>query len=238
MLAAVRLIIIFCTINITTVISAIICIVIPFSAAKTYFIASFFSRLTAKLIGLKIEVRGLENITSANPAIIISNHQSYLDVITCTHIVPKNTVSVGKKSILFIPIYGLLYWLAGNILIDRKNTKSAIKTMNHIATIINKKHLSVWIMAEGTRNQAINLLPFKKGPFLTAMAAGVPIIPVAISNYQGTINFNRYKMGKVIVEALPPINTSYLQKSDVKELSINTKNLIENKVKLLTNELL
>jgi 1-acyl-sn-glycerol-3-phosphate acyltransferase len=118
--------------------------------------------------------------------------------------VPKRTVSIGKKVIRLFPIFGQLYWLSGNILINRKKKKSAKGVMSNAAQEMNRRNLSVWIMAEGTRSKGRGILPFKKGAFFTAIQAKRPIVPIAISQYHKTLDTSRWNSGKVIMQVLPP----------------------------------
>lgn len=149
------------------------------------------------------------------PCVFISNHQDNLDIFAGAMALPPRTVSIGKRDILFIPFFGLYYWLSGNILINRSNKRKAFETMDVAANTIKNKNISVWIMPEGTRSRGRGLLPFKKGPFITAIKAGVPIVPVAWSNYiiEG-VNLNKWHSGTIIMQALPPIQTAGLKVED------------------------
>jgi 1-acyl-sn-glycerol-3-phosphate acyltransferase len=160
------------------------------------------------IMGVKIELRNKAVMDTYLPCVFISNHQDNFDIFPGAFAIPKRTVSIGKRNIIYIPLFGLFYWLSGNILIDRKNKRSAFDTMDDAARAIKAKNTSVWIMPEGTRSRGRGLLPFKKGPFITAVKAGVPIVPVAISNYVGKLNFNKWHAGTIIMEVLPAISTS------------------------------
>jgi len=52
------------------------------------------------------------------PYIFLANHQNNFDLFTHTTAVPKGTVSLGKKSLAWMPLFGQIYWLSGNILIQ------------------------------------------------------------------------------------------------------------------------
>ena len=106
-----------------------------------------------------------------------------------------------------------MYWLTGNILIDRTNTNKAMNTIALTAKKIKEKNLSVWLFPEGTRSNGKGLLNFKTGAFRTAQQANVPIIPVCVSNNHDNIKLGRWDNGKLIIELLDPI---YLD-SDAKE---------------------
>ena len=76
---------------------------------------------------------------------------------------------------------GELYWLTGNILIDRANRSKAMDTISQVAEQIKKNKVSVWMFPEGTRSRGRGLLPFKTGAFHAAIAAQVPIVPIPVA---------------------------------------------------------
>jgi len=130
-------------------------------------------------------------------------------------VVPKGVVTVGKTSLRWIPFFGALYWASGNILINRENRKQAIATIDQVVSSMKKTGLSIWMFPEGTRSRGRGWLPFKRGAFYAAVQAGVPIVPVVCSSTHGQVNLNRLNNGKVLVEMLPPIDTTGLQDTDV-----------------------
>lgn len=89
---------------------------------------------------------------------------------------------------------------------------------------------------EGTRSRGRGLLPFKTGAFHAAMAAGVPIIPVVVSNTHDKIKLNRLKNGLVIVEMLPPVDTSEFANSSVRKLATHCRELMSAKLEELNAE--
>ena len=110
------------------------------------------------------------------PCVFIANHQHNLDLILSASLVPFKTFGIGKKSIKWLPIFGTAYWLAGNILIDRKNRASALASMREVEKSVQRKGISVWIMPEGTRSKGRGLLPFqKKGPFIWPSMGTFPL---------------------------------------------------------------
>ncbi len=171
------------------------------------------------------------------PCVFISNHQHNLDIFPGAMALPERTVSIGKKSIIFIPFFGLYYWLSGNILIDRANKRRAFETMDTAAKTIKEKNISVWIMPEGTRSKGRGLLPFKKGPFVTAIKAGVPIVPIAWSNYVKQINLNRWHAGTIIMQVLDPISTTGIDINDVNQIKDEAFGRMKSAIDLLDLEI-
>ena len=95
-----------------------------------------------------------------------------MDIVIAAQIKLKNTVTLGKKEILYFPIFGQWYWLSGNILIKRERKSSIIRSMLRVNKTITKKNRSIVIMPEGTRSKGKGLAKFKTGAFRTAVSAG------------------------------------------------------------------
>jgi 1-acyl-sn-glycerol-3-phosphate acyltransferase len=176
----------------------------------------------SKLLGLDVEVRIPDSLKDIGPVVYICNHQNSYDIFTVSGAVQPGTVSVGKKSLKWIPFFGQMYWLTGNILIDRKNKNKAMNTIDTTAKKIKEKKLSVWLFPEGTRSYGRGLLTFKTGAFRTAVKAEVPIVPVCASNTHKTINLNRWNNGKMIIELLDPINISVDERDKIRNITNQT----------------
>ena len=170
-------------------------------------------RVVTRLLGLEVIIEGRENFDQVpESGVIISNHQNNYDIFVIGQMTPKRTVSLGKKSIRLLPIFGQMYWLAGNILINRTNKKSAMGTMSSAGQEMIRKHLKVWIMPEGTRSKGRGILPSKKGAFHIASQCDLPIIPVVLSSYEFHVDTKKWKSGSVKVRVLPPIDVAAMKK--------------------------
>ncbi|WP_348666558.1 1-acylglycerol-3-phosphate O-acyltransferase [Arsenophonus symbiont of Ornithomya chloropus] len=198
-----------------------------------------FSRLFGKLsflFGIKIIERVPSEAKNYGPTVYVGNHQNNYDMVTMSNAIQANTVTVGKKSLIMIPFFGQLYWLSGNILIDRLNRNKAHNTIMQIVNQIKKRKISVWIFPEGTRSRGRGLLPFKTGAFYIAIAAGVPIVPVCLSTTEGRIKLNRFNNGLVILKMLPPIDTKKYHLKNVRELTKYCHDLFKVNIKKLDKE--
>ncbi|WP_432468372.1 1-acylglycerol-3-phosphate O-acyltransferase [Agarivorans sp. Z349TD_8] len=152
-----------------------------------------------RFVGLEVEVRV---VTQQLPekAVWIANHQNSYDMFTLPFALRKGVVSIGKKSLALIPFFGQIYWITGNILIDRDRRSKAADTIKQAAAAIERRHLSVWMFPEGTRSYGRGLQSFKTGAFHLAMQAKVPMLPICCSSTHGQVKLNRWNNGKVIVE--------------------------------------
>ncbi|UTV29774.1 1-acylglycerol-3-phosphate O-acyltransferase [Photobacterium atrarenae] len=235
MLTAFRLISAALFIIIMTLFALVYCLLSPRDPKHVHFFCRWFHQLH-RLIGLRLIERGKEHAENIGNAVYISNHQDVFDFATSPGMVMPRTVSIGKKSLLWIPFFGQLYWITGNILLDRENKTKARDTIKQVAEAIQQRNLSVWMYPEGTRSKGRGLLPFKTGAFRMAIEAGVPIIPMCVSTTHQKIFLNRRDNGTVICEMLPPIDTSAYGTQDARELADRCHQLMQEKIAELDAE--
>lgn len=181
-----------------------------------------------QVIGLNIRVRGLVNYgdNDGKAAIIVSNHQSSLDMMPLCVTGPHRLSTLAKKELAYLGAFGLSAWLSGVIFINRLNREKAIKTMDNVREEMLEKKLKIWIFPEGTRNkESPDILPFKKGAFHLAVNSGVKLIPVVFSSYWSFYNRTKknFNDGTVYVSVLPPVSTEGYDKENLQELIDNVR---------------
>jgi 1-acyl-sn-glycerol-3-phosphate acyltransferase len=127
-----------------------------------------------------LTVSGREHIVPGKPYVVMSNHASHYDVPILFQAFPGTLRMVAKTELFRIPIFGGALTAAGFVEIDRSNSKRAIASLNaareHLA-----KGVSIWIAPEGTRSRTGELGRFKKGGFMLAIDAELPVLPVGIA---------------------------------------------------------
>nr|KAF6461346.1 1-acylglycerol-3-phosphate O-acyltransferase 1 [Molossus molossus] len=82
------------------------------------------------LYGIRVEVRGAHHFPPSQPYVVVSNHQSSLDLLGMMEVLPGRCVPIAKRELLWAGSAGLACWLAGVIFIDRKRTGDAISVMS------------------------------------------------------------------------------------------------------------
>ncbi|XP_015122368.1 1-acyl-sn-glycerol-3-phosphate acyltransferase beta [Diachasma alloeum] len=206
--------------------------------------ASIFLRLYTQLLGIKWELRGVEEIHKAEACVVVVNHQSILDILGLFNIWTTlgNLAAVAKNALLWVIPFGPIAWLAGTVFIDRKNGKASMETL---ITVVNKSQgqaTKLLIFPEGTRNKDIlsnGIQTFKKGAFKIAIDNRLPILPLVFSPYyfidEKTCFFGH---GRVIISALEPIPTENLTPTDVEELMTKTHSIMQKEFESLTKEVL
>ncbi len=171
---------------------------------------SLFADTASALIGLKLNVKGEENLWKQRPAVFVFNHQSKADVVIVARLLRRDVAGVGKQEIKKMPVIGKVLELGGVVMIDRANASSAIDAMSPLVDAMRNEGKSVALAPEGTRSVSPRLAPFKKGAFHLALQAGVPVVPIVIRNAgdvapKGDFVF---RAAMVDVEILPPVDTS------------------------------
>ncbi|WP_296508694.1 1-acylglycerol-3-phosphate O-acyltransferase [Rhodoferax sp.] len=218
MLYLLRLVLIGIHFLVASLINLVVCLARPFNPDNSRWSGWMYSAPALRLLGLSMRLETEDFKSLANPFVVVANHQSNWDLFVVGYSVPRRTVSLGKKSLKWIPFFGQIYWLAGNILIDRGNAVKAKAAMLHTTRVMQEQDTSIWVFAEGTRNLGRGLLPFKKGAFQMAINAGVPIVPLCCSSYKSTMRLNRWRSGNIIIKTLPPIPTAGMTLDDMPAL--------------------
>lgn len=210
------------------------CLFSPRNPKHVYTFGRLFGKLSS-LFGIKLHLRQSEASKTVGTCVYIANHQSNWDLVTVSNAVRPRAVTVGKKSLAYIPIFGTLYWLTGNILIDRNNRSKAMGTIGQVVDQIKDNDVSVWLFPEGTRSRGRGLLPFKTGAFHAAVGAGVPIVPIVCSS-TNHLSASRGDNGHIIVEVMDPISTEGYSKENVRELAQKCHDIMAAKLAELDAE--
>lgn len=177
-------------------------------SGRTYHrLALLWSRGGLLAAGVTVEVEGAELVPRDRPLVFMGNHQSNFDILALFQAVPVRFNWLAKEELFKLPVFGPSIRSAGYIPINRGDGRDALKSLDRAAALI-RNGTSVAIFPEGTRSSDGSLLPFKRGGFILAAKAGVPIVPVSI---QGSMavnppdNFLCVNSGVIRVRFSPPI---------------------------------
>ena len=169
------------------------------------------------LLGLRLEVWGLERVVGARPALYCINHRSNVDVVAFEALFPRCPRLRGlyKAEVGKVPVLGRAMQLVGFVPVDRANRASAIASVDAAAARLAAGD-SFIIAPEGTRARGVEMLPFKKGGFVMAIKAQVPVVPVALHGTAEAMPRGRFwvKPGVVRVEVGEPVSTAGLTLED------------------------
>lgn len=132
--------------------------------------------------GISVRVEGRERLLTPEPKVFISNHTSFVDIWAILAEFPGTIRFVYKKSIDRIPLMGRAMRAARHIAIDRQSHSATFAAYDEAAKFIRDEGISAVVFAEGTRSRDGRLKALKKGPFVLAIAAGAPVVPVYCEN--------------------------------------------------------
>lgn len=169
--------------------------------------------------GLRTRVEGLENIP-ARTCLFAANHTSNADAPAIVGSIPRRIAILAKKSLFAIPIVGTAFRLAQFVPVDRANPERAAASID-VAAERMKQGLSFLIYPEGTRSPDGRLLPFRRGAFVLAIKAGVPVVPVACSGAHRVVAKNSFRIrpGEVVVRFCPAIDATQYSMAQRNELA-------------------
>jgi putative phosphoserine phosphatase/1-acylglycerol-3-phosphate O-acyltransferase len=177
------------------------------------FCTGLWADLSCALIGLRVDLCGGEHLEAPRPAVFILNHQSNADGFLVAKLIRRDIAFLGKAELSRQPVRGRLMRMGGVILVDRQDAGKAGAAMQAIVKAIRRDVLSAAIFPEGSRTHSTRLGPFRKGAFLTAIRARVPIIPIVIHNSIDAQPKGEklYRPARIRVDVLPPLDVSQWQ---------------------------
>jgi len=184
-----------------------------------YSVGRFGCSLLTRLAGIKVEVRGREHVRPGRTYLFLANHQGNCDPPALLPAIPRDVRFLVKKELRRVPILGRIMKLGGFIFIDRRNRASALQGMEEAVARMRAGE-SFLVFPEGTRSRTGRMGPFKKGPFMMAIQAAVPVIPITISGSFEVMPPARLRImpGTIRVTFHPEIETCQLTPSAREEL--------------------
>jgi 1-acyl-sn-glycerol-3-phosphate acyltransferase len=138
-----------------------------------------WSKISLKVCGVSVRVRGMENINQAESYIYVTNHASLFDIPSIMATLPQVRI-MFKKELSYIPVWGWSLRWGHHIMVDRAKGSDALKSLDRAAKAMRTGG-SVILFAEGTRSPDGKMLPFKRGAFSLAAKSEVPIVPITIN---------------------------------------------------------
>lgn len=146
-----------------------------------------WSRAILRSSGTRVVTHRAEQVAWDAPQVLVCNHSSVFDVLAVASVLPRPFSFVGKKELDSIPFFGQAWKAAGHISIDRSDRQKAIASLRRAGEKLRRERGTVVLFPEGTRSRDGELLPFKKGAFVLAMDAGVPVVPAIIHGSSGVV---------------------------------------------------
>ena len=146
-----------------------------------------WSKFFLRVSGIEVKITGLNNLEFTGKKVYVSNHQSNYDIPCLMASIEKPFSFIVKKELFKVPIMGWYMGKRGDISVDRKNPRSAMKTLINISKRVSAGEVFV-VFPEGTRSLDGNVGEFKKGSLFLAVQNDAKIVPIGIS---GSINIQK-----------------------------------------------
>tara|TARA_A100001037_G_scaffold172293_1_gene154751 strand:- start:4340 stop:5056 length:717 start_codon:yes stop_codon:yes gene_type:complete len=163
---------------------------------------SFGIRCWSKILiffsGVKIKIIGLENLKKDKNYIFASNHESNFDIPLIFSSINLHLVSIAKKELKKIPIFGWAMKSGQHIFIDRFNKIEALKSLKLAKNSIIKNPRSIIIFPEGTRSFDGKIKQFKKGGLSIAFDLEMDVVPIAVCGTRNVLN-----RGSIFIKPCP-----------------------------------
>lgn len=173
-----------------------------------------WARRLLEVTGLPVEVRGLDRLPPG-ACVYAANHASFVDIWVMVARLPGSVRFVAKRELYRIPIFGWALRATRQIPMDRRDREAAARSYQSAADVVRAGR-SVIVFVEGTRSRDGRLSEFKKGGFVLAIQAGVPLVPVYLRGThaampRGGLWLRRRPVALVVGE---PISTTGLTYDD------------------------
>lgn len=179
-----------------------------------------------------VVIQGKEKIDENETYIIVSNHQSLVDILVAFALF-IHFKWVSKSELFHIPLIGWNMRLNNYVSLKRKSKRS-IKKMYEAC----EKHLtqgsSIFLFPEGTRSFTGEVRSFKEGAFVLAKRLSVPILPIVINGSKDALpknSFNFHGNTEVSIDVLDPIPAENFKDMTSQQLTHHVRNLISHRLK-------
>lgn len=215
-------------------------IVLPFDRNRTviHWLLTWQAVIISHLIPIwKIRVEGRKKAVPGTTYVIISNHQSILDIllINCLRYRFK---WISKIENTRVPVLGWYLKMADYITVDRGDRESKDKMMEE-SYLCLKKGISIMLFPEGTRSADREIAFFKRGAFQLAISTGVPILPVLMDGTGGVLPKHGLVFGgfhRIKIRVLDPVLPESFGTDDHDELAMRFQKMMAGALKELRNE--
>jgi 1-acyl-sn-glycerol-3-phosphate acyltransferase len=177
--------------------------------------------------GARLQVDGLDNVDWSRPLVLVANHQSIIDACALFRAVPTPLRFVLKQEMTRVPFVGWYARRMGMVFIERGSARSSPQRLRDAVSLV-RGGAQLCAFPEGTRSRDGSVGPFKGGVLQVAIAAGVPVVPVAITGSGSVLPAAGFQVrpGTIRVRFGTPIATSGLAVEDRNALARQARDAV------------
>jgi len=197
-----------------------------------YLMGKGLARLAFFMLGIKIQVRGIENIDKNKNYIYMPNHLSFLDGPIMVMLIPQNVRVIVKKEVFKIPVLNYAMSKAAFISVDREGKEAGKQSIEKAVEQIKENSYSFLVFPEGTRSRTGYLQEFRRGGFFLAVDSQTPILPAVIKGSYELMPKHSFfvKRGKVEVAFLPAVSMDNYTRENMFDLMDTVRTKISRKL--------
>lgn len=190
--------------------------------------ARAWSWLILRTSGVGVDVEGLERLDPSRSYVFAANHQSIYDIPIVFASLPYQLRILSKDSIGRVPFLGWHLRWTGHVLVDRARPGAGV--VKKMARLVAQGH-SLIVFPEGTRSVDGSVAHFKGGPFMIALLAGLPIVPITLVGsrhvmFRGEVTV---RPGRVSLIVHDPIETAGVPRGAAREFATNVRDIVASR---------
>jgi 1-acyl-sn-glycerol-3-phosphate acyltransferase len=187
--------------------------------------ARAWSWLILNTTGVQVSVEGLDRLDPSRSYVFASNHQSIYDIPILFASLPFQLRIIAKESLGRIPFMGWHLRRTGHVLVDRSRPGAGV--VRKMARLARAGH-SLIVFPEGTRSTDGTVGRFKGGPFVIALQAGLPVVPITVVGsrhvmFRGDL---MVRPGRVTVIVHDPIDTAAVPREQAREFATAVRDIV------------
>jgi len=193
-------------------------------------IGKWVMSLSRVVLGIRLEIEGLDRFGRKDAYVFMANHVSFLDGPLLFYVVPRLLRVIIKKSVFRLPVLGQGMRFVGFVPVDRKGIRGGKASIDLASRLMRERGYPFLIFPEGTRSRDGRIQPFRRGGFFLAMAAGAPIVPVSINGTFELMPKGSFiaRRGTIRVVFHPPIAVDGYNRGNLEGLMAAVKAAIES----------
>jgi len=193
-------------------------------------IGKWVMSLSRVVLGIRLEIEGLDRFGRKDAYVFMANHVSFLDGPLLFYVVPRLLRVIIKKSVFRLPVLGQGMRFVGFVPVDRKGIRGGKASIDLASRLMRERGYPFLIFPEGTRSRDGRIQPFRRGGFFLAIVAGAPIVPVSINGTFELMPKGSFiaRRGTIRVVFHPPIAVDGYNRGNLEGLMAAVKAAIES----------
>ena len=196
-----------------------------------HWLARNWAKMILKILGVRVKVRGLENVDFSRPAVYASNHLSALDIPVLYATLPIQFRILAKKELFVYPFLGWHLKRSGQIAVDQQDARASLRSLNRAGESL-REGMPLVVFPEGGRSPSGELQEFMGGAFYAALKAQVPVVPIVITGVRELLPMNSFHAlpGEADVVYCHPVSTDGLTPRDMEKLAAEVRQVMQQEL--------